>query len=273
VNALGYLFRGFHFLAHEFGSDQPVYGLQIKLEEDPVVDFTAEQDRLAAAEHIRDMKKVQPQGPYYMLGQCQGVYIVNEMVRQLEEADEEVAFFGTLDTWPDENTRYRSLFWAHLMWKRIQAVNRGTFQKALKKIRLRSSSPKASDTASIPQASGPAPKRKTLFQAYWPGKDFHPYVCACAITVFRTSKQDWFRKKDETIGWGNRTHGGVKIRRIPGDHDTHMREPHVRVLAARIAEDLGIVENSSQSKVEPGNAGVVGQSANAALSVGGAAKI
>jgi amino acid adenylation domain-containing protein len=105
VNALGYA-----ALARALGQDQPTYGLQSQMEVDPAIDFSDDQYRAAAQEYIQAMKKVQPHGPYYLIGQCQGSYIGFEMVRQLESLGEEVAFWGVLDTWTEENTRVRWKF-------------------------------------------------------------------------------------------------------------------------------------------------------------------
>jgi acyl carrier protein len=48
ANALGYL-----FLSNELGGDQPVYGLQVQLDEDPQFEFTQEQYRNTATSYIR----------------------------------------------------------------------------------------------------------------------------------------------------------------------------------------------------------------------------
>jgi len=233
VNALGYL-----FLSRELGSDQPVYGLQIQLPEDPDVDFTDEQLRTTAAEYIGAMKKVQPDGPYNFVGLCQGAYIAFEMVRQLEAANEQASFLGILDTWPDENTRYKSLFFAGVALKRLQKLDSRTIGRAIDRIRSRISRRKASDGQVIDKEEGPLPTKMTRVQKYWP-RDFHPPMCSCPITVFKVRKQFWFRKKDKMLGWGDRTRGGVTVIRLPGVHETLLRQPHVRELAAFIAKGLG----------------------------------
>lgn len=233
VNALGYL-----ILSRELGGDQPVYGLQVQLEEDPDLDFSDEQYRTTAAEYIRALKSVQPQGPYNLIGQCQGAYIAFEMVQQLERAGEEVAFFGILDAWTEENTRNKWLFCVHIVLKWLRTVDRRYSKKAFERVCSWFSHRKASDGSAISQESGANPKKKTYFERYFPGKDFRPPVCSCPITVFRTSKQFWYRKNDNTLGWKNRTLLGVKTRSIPGDHMTFTRPPHVKELAAIIAEHL-----------------------------------
>jgi thioesterase domain-containing protein/acyl carrier protein len=224
VNALGYL-----FLSRELGTNQPVYGLQVQLEEDPAIDFSDEQIRNTAIDYIRAMKTVQPHGPYNMIGQCQGAYIAFEMVRQLEAAGEQVSMLGVLDAWTEENTRHRLLFMAYIALKKFRDNHDPVLHPAGPK--------KANAPALTPEAATGSTK-KALFKKYFPGKDFVPPVCSAPITVFRAGKQSWYRKNDEKMGWGDRTRGGVTVKLVPGDHVTILRKPYVEQFAAAITEQL-----------------------------------
>ncbi len=232
VNALGFL-----MLSRELGSDRPVYGLQVQLEEDPELDFTDEQYHATTAEYIRAMKTVQPHGPYNLIGQCQGAYIAFEMVQALEKAGEEVVFLGILDTWTEENTRRKWLFRVELELRRIRSLDRKKIRKAFDQVRARLARRKASDCPVKSSQAGSHPKM-TLAQKYFPGKDFVPTVCCCPITVFGVRGRPWYRKHDETMGWGDRTRTVVRSRIIPGDHFSFTRYPYVTELAAMIAEYL-----------------------------------
>ncbi len=233
VNALGYL-----TLSRELGNEQPVYGLQVQLEEDPSIDFTDEQIRNTAAEYVRAVRTVQAHGPYILIGQCQGSFIAFEMVRQLEAEGENVAFFGVLDAWPEENTRHRWRFQTYLAIKRLQALDRQTIAKAISRVNARFADRKTPQSPAIsPQALSPSSK-KVLFQKYFPGKDFVPPVCSAPITVFRIGEQPWYRKNDETMGWGVRTRSSVKISNISGHHLTILRQPNVKQLATLLTKHL-----------------------------------
>jgi thioesterase domain-containing protein len=50
-----------------------------------------------AAQHIAWIKSIQPSGPYRLLGHSFGAYVTYEMVKQLEQQEEEVAFAWLLD--------------------------------------------------------------------------------------------------------------------------------------------------------------------------------
>jgi thioesterase domain-containing protein/acyl carrier protein len=234
VNALGYL-----MLSRELGNDQPIYGLQVQLEVgDPDLEFSEEQFRTTAAEYIRALKTVQPQGPYNLIGQCQGAYIAFEMVRLLEEAGEKVVFLGILDAWAEENTRHKWLFYADLVYWRLRSLDGSLIEKTFESVRSRLLGRKTPDGSTMPSAMDRRLRRKMLMQRYFPGKDFVSPVCSCPITVFRVKKQFWYRKNDEKMGWGSRTRMGVKVRTVPGDHLTMTRQPHIRELAAMITEHL-----------------------------------
>jgi hypothetical protein len=73
---------------------------------------------------------------------------------------------------------------------------------------------------------------------YWPGSDFKPPVFSGKITVFKVKRQLVYRTRDKTLGWGSRALGGVDVELIPGEHETFLREPHVKVVAEKLRERM-----------------------------------
>ena len=226
VNALGYF-----FLSRHMGPEQPIYGLQCQLEEDPDIDFTPEQIRETAEEYVRAMRAVQARGPYYLVGQCQGAYIAFEMTRQLEAQGEHVAMLGMLDVWPDENTRHRAVFLAYEYARKLRnRLARGTGQDAvLAPVPAR----QPAKTTGTPVRSG-----TSLREKYWPGPGFKPAVVSAKIVVFRVASQAIYRIRDRMMGWRDRTVGPIEVEEIPGGHMTFSREPHVQVLAQKLIPHL-----------------------------------
>src|SRR6266536_514555 len=107
VNALGYL-----TLSKHMGSDQPFYMLQSpgpgpRAARRP---YAAEEYEQVASDYIRAMRSVQPNGPYYVGGMCEGARIAFEMVRLLESQGHEVNLLAILDTWVIENTQNQRLW-------------------------------------------------------------------------------------------------------------------------------------------------------------------
>lgn len=83
-------------LAQHLGSDQPVYGLQSQgLKGDGSVQRTIEE---MASYYIREVRNVQPRGPYYFGGYCLGGTIALEMAQQLTAQGERVPLVAMFDT-------------------------------------------------------------------------------------------------------------------------------------------------------------------------------
>jgi amino acid adenylation domain-containing protein len=78
------------------GNDQPFYGLQ-QLPFDGS-GSPAWVDN-ALEEHIREIKRVQPHGPYQLAGWCFAGFMAYEIARRLEERGEQVSLLALLDSW------------------------------------------------------------------------------------------------------------------------------------------------------------------------------
>jgi hypothetical protein len=89
---------GFATLARQLGSEQTFFGLQsigVDGAREPLENLGE-----MAAQYLREVRRVQPRGPYYLLGACFGAVVAFEMTRQLLAAREQVAFLGLLDPSP-----------------------------------------------------------------------------------------------------------------------------------------------------------------------------
>lgn len=110
-------------LAHHLADDQPVYGLQaVGLDgAEPITDLAE-----AAAHYIREMRTVQSQGPYALMGYCLGNVIALEMAQQLYAHGEEVAPLFITDNGPPGHAPYlmeEEQSWAgRLLWRVRKAV-------------------------------------------------------------------------------------------------------------------------------------------------------
>src|SRR5205823_8418586 len=166
VNSLGYV-----PLAKHLGADQPFYTLQSpgpgpRSSGKP---YTTQEYEAAATEYVRAMRTIQPHGPYYIGGTCEGARIAFEMTRILESEGETVDLLAIIDTWVVENTQNRSL------WKIYYYYD---------KMRRLSSQPCSSRMAAVQKAvrnrlkwwtgSKSAPLKSEWIQTYWPGENFVP---------------------------------------------------------------------------------------------------
>jgi hypothetical protein len=86
----------YHELSDHLGEDQPVYGLNspgvLGL---PIPDSLEE----LAANMIREMREIQPHGPYLLVGYCSGGTTALEIARQLINEGEQVAMLAMIETY------------------------------------------------------------------------------------------------------------------------------------------------------------------------------
>jgi acyl carrier protein len=85
----------YHDLARELGPDQPVYGLQAQGLYGGVPPH-AEVEEMAS-HYIREIRTVQPQGPYFLAGFCFGGVLAFEMAQQFRREGAEVALLASFD--------------------------------------------------------------------------------------------------------------------------------------------------------------------------------
>jgi amino acid adenylation domain-containing protein len=99
-----------HWLNHrelyqQLGVNRPIYGLHygIANASDRVPNLPTIED--LAAHYIKEMRELQSQGPYHLLGHSWGGTIAYEMARQLVEQGQKVDLLVLFDTNLDENNR------------------------------------------------------------------------------------------------------------------------------------------------------------------------
>jgi glutamate-1-semialdehyde aminotransferase/acyl carrier protein/pimeloyl-ACP methyl ester carboxylesterase len=110
----------YHELAEQLGNDRPVYGLDSPaIYREPLPDTLEE----LAARFVADIREVQPQGPYLLVGYCSGGTTALEVAQQLRRSGESVALLALIETYnwheaPSTNpTRWVQ---AHYQYERIK---------------------------------------------------------------------------------------------------------------------------------------------------------
>lgn len=83
-------------LSRELGPDQPFYGLQAQgLDGNHPLLMRIED---MAAAYVKEIRQLQPHGPYFLSGYCMGGTIAFEIAQQLQARGEKVAFLALFDT-------------------------------------------------------------------------------------------------------------------------------------------------------------------------------
>ena len=242
-------------LVRHLGPEQPVYGVQ---------DVGGDLGRpLAeiAADNVRAVREVQPEGPYYLAGWSFAAYLVFEMASQLERQGQEVVFVGLLDSmtagltlaWPETRNVGSPLSMAHTVAARMRrpfAVKKAELEGMdadqqvrylVEALRSNGTVPEAFGEENLREMSGVMKDRFRSLEGYVPGRFSGP------LTLFRASiapsEHEWeaLASTDEekrTLGWSQLTDGPVQVHRVPGSHTSMNAEPHVRVVAQKVREAL-----------------------------------
>ena len=244
----------FRDLIKHLDSDQPIWGVEYSVSESSSP-FLRMED--LAAHYLKEIRKFQSNGPYYLLGYSFGGLLAFEIAQQLHAAGERVELLGMLDTFlmngvrasaqkrtlVERLTRKTASFGRHVgrvvfgpqrraylredVAERLDAIiGQGLqFIYGLLKAR-RLSIPKflhrAKDVnwfAALRYEAQPYPGRVTLFRATTP----------LSFIDMPT---------DLELGWGPLAEAGVEVHEIPGTHREIMREPNVGHLAREVSRCL-----------------------------------
>ncbi len=232
-------------LAHLIGSDRPFYGLQARGllgNEEPHRTIEA-----AATDYIAEMRQVQPHGPYHLGGFSGGGITAYEIAHQLRAMGEEVSALVLLDTpLPIRPGLERS----DRLRMKLQDIQRGGPAYFVNWVKER--------------IAWEIEKRRGRDETIDEGQQFHNLAIQDAFmeSVGAYQVQPWdgplalFRPSlvaNWTVGerlisadreylyhdndW-TQFAPGIEVFEVPGDHDSMVLEPNVRVLAGNIRRYL-----------------------------------
>lgn len=240
----------FQKLAHYLGLDQPFYGLQAKgLNGAP--HFRIED---MAAHYVREIRTIQPEGPYFLGGNSMGGTVAFEMAQQLRKQNQDVAQVVMLDTFgldcfPRLSFR-RWHYWEYLLqlgiskplFNEVDELLRRKLQEIVSKLYLVLNRPLPHHLRSelVAEANMQAkrgytahiyPGQVTLFRASEPALFSKQYLPTFEDWYNRDPQHDW----GDLVGdWSNLANGRLEIHDVPGNHYSIFEEPHVQVLAEKL---------------------------------------
>ena len=232
-NSLGYL-----TLSRHLGSTQPFYKLQLpqrRLQHHP---YTAQEFEQLAADYIKAMRSVQPEGPYYIGGMCAGARIAFDMARLLEMQGEKVALLAIFDTWVIENSQ-RPIMW-----------NIAYYSQRFRQFATLSLSDKTTMVAKAIRNKferwfGLRSRHNEWKAFYWPPENFSPAKYGGPITLFKVPKQPYYYIRDPFMGWGTRTTDVVDVHLVDAKHLLMFREPFAKALADNLSDCMARLQVQS----------------------------
>ncbi len=228
-------------LAQLIGGDRPFYGLQAR----GLYGDAAPHDTIAeaAADYIAELRQVQAKGPYLLGGFSGGGLTAWEMSRQLEALGEDVAVLVLLDTplpvRPALSRRDKAMIklaeirrkglgylveWARARWE-WERRKRDPAAQAEGETQFHNAAIEAAFRAALPGYQ--LPRRQGATVLFRPPLDKH----------WQVSAGQWVSAGKEYVFGDNDLTGHapkLEVIETPGDHDSMVLEPNVRVMAARL---------------------------------------
>ena len=225
----------YQHLACQLGPEQPVYGLQSLLDDQP------RSIEYMAAQYIEAIQQVEANGPYQLGGWSLGGVIAFEMARQLQKQHKKVASLILIDSYaPASLIRMQhttSDLLRHFAHDLMGISDQGCIQSLEQYLSETSSHLYLQQLLQLVQKQGLFPSEMALAQieAFWQifTQNFHAARCylpqriAQKIVLF--CAQDGARNPPQKHehGWEGLTSEYVETQVIPGNHYTIMKQPYV----------------------------------------------
>jgi thioesterase domain-containing protein len=214
------------------------------------------------ADYTQAIRTVQPHGPYFLVGECFGGVAAQEVARQLQAAGERIALLALMDTQRPTKMMYLQYRVNQLLpgwvnyyiqgipyhWKNWCALDYRErilylFDKVRNKFGSRSHplQPMESKRSRAQAVVEVNTDRRAVEHIDWIRDRYRrvlrwhnpkPYEGQIHILV-----NEKYYNRDHTLGWGQLALKGLEIHKVPGDHDTYLRE-HVQATAQKLRHCL-----------------------------------
>lgn len=241
IHVLG---RGLEFyrpLVNYLDRSQPVYGLSTQLMDKKQAPPTRVED--LAAYYIKEMRTIQPEGPYFLTGVSFGGTIAFEIARQLHMQGQKVALLALLDTYGQVAIKCLSRRGRIFDWIKLLQLGQTDVFCAKVKANLKGkienfNHRRLNIFCQFYLMMGlPLPNRlqdhlytKENAQAL---EGYVPQIYPGRITLFKAVDVP-IPDVDPKLGWGELAAGGLEIHDIPSNHLGMLREPYVQVLGEKL---------------------------------------
>jgi thioesterase domain-containing protein/acyl carrier protein len=247
-------------LVKSLGVERPIYGFQANYK----LDFEEQDFKIEnmARKYIKELRDVQPHGPYNLSGFSLGGIIAYEMAQQLKASGEETAFLGIIDTeapHPRDTIAFyarRKAFLRELIWfvedlkpnsrRRQMGRDLKLFLRAKIILRLGLSAVgfmRPPEEVYIPSTLHTLPDRRQRLWRTMMKTTFSytvkPYEGQ--VVVFRGSTPQFARSPYRAMGWEKFVRGNLRVIDVPGRlHGSQLKPPHVDFLAKKMKEMMAI---------------------------------
>ena len=239
-------------LAHLLGDDRPFFGLQARGlygDDSPHDDLTE-----AARDMIAEIRQVQPHGPYLLGGFSGGGITAYEMAQQLEAMGETVAVVILLDTPLPQRRPLSPRDRALIQWQEFKSNGPlYPLKWATRRVAWEIARRRPQDHTETSEHQFHDQEIETAF--YRAISRYHVRPWDGTLHLFRppqsgkwqVSNGQWVSDERAYVLPDNDWSGvapNLSVTEVPGDHDSMVLEPNVRVLAARMRRALEAAEGT-----------------------------
>jgi len=260
VHAVGGQVISYAELSQEMGLEQPFYGLQ-----PPPANLSPESDisiEQMATLYNREIRSVQPVGPYLLSGWSMGGLVAWEMAQQLIQEGETIGLLALMDTTPpsgymeaddrDDETSMLARFAVHMS----RLIGKDPQPLAQQFLLL------------TPQDQWKMVQETLTSYGVLAPKTAHAEMTAL-LDVFtrnaRAMNNYSLRPSDQSVVyfrasetperfsrlWTKWAGGGIQFHLVPGDHFTMLRRPGVRIIAETLQRHISANSNNELRAVSP----------------------
>ncbi len=253
----------FRELARQLAPEQPFYGIQaLGLDgmHEPFSDI-----KKMAAYYIDEVRKMQPEGPYFLGGASFGGTVALEMSRQLMAQGHRVGLLVIFDHYPPNivgNVRYgivqRLFFYLQVLrnfprwlYNFGQLDLAAMFARARRKITItakaylnpngrRRSTVEGINAEDLIDYAATLPEyRKRLIETHYRAiSAYEPQPYAGRVLLFRAKARSLFQRVDPAAEWKKLVGNSLDVKDIPGSHERIFVEPNVKILANELKRNL-----------------------------------
>ncbi len=226
-------------IARHLGPSQPIYGLKAKGAGTSAPPHASVAEM--AADYIREIRAIQPAGPYRIAGECVGGICAHEIACQLTDAGQEVEMLLLLDTSvpdPRELAGYLAAEERKIAVEQVTPKPAGRIRHHLEKMSGLSLGGKARyllEKASRSRRK-PATQQHPRGQAAYPPTLMSHKLRAYPGHVILLVDEESSRLYG-TLGWEKAAIGSLHCEVLPGDHISYIRE-HSESAARKLRELL-----------------------------------
>ncbi len=235
-------------LAQHLGPDQPVFGLAPRGLDGREAPWTRIEEM--AGHYVREIRALQPAGPYHLAGYCFGGTVAFEIAHQLLAEGQAVDLLALIEaSWREPGSPprralqrlRRRIAYETAQLRRLTAAKKVRYLVGKGAVVAREQAARLVAKLDERRRGGPSQDTyldraiRRVEEAHGEAvRQYRPKAYPGRVTHFRHARPSARRYGDPTWGWGGLAGGGIEIWEIPGERPTVVDEPDVQLLAERL---------------------------------------